>query len=209
MIQRVDQPFRFVSGLSYFQNWQDNGFISSGASAAGCQYTQGATQLDQANLQLPVRSLDRAQILAFSVVGQLSLATTIGFAAITGTISGKLGRIIAGVGIRLQPTGGIPTGPWTSPMLPLPADADLFGDLWNPANNPLPPIWLENSNGPQATLQVSLSLTLPQPLPLIQGQPVVGMWATPSLIPGQSNGSLVVRPTMVRAAWSMIYDDGR
>jgi hypothetical protein len=101
-----------------------------------------------------------------------------------GSHFGKLGKLVGG--LLLNPASP-PQVPATSPMLPLPDDASLVFDLWNPDANPMPPS-ISNPVGSLpgfGGLPFSGVLSLPTPIEA-RGDDLptlaVGMWLQPMLL---------------------------
>lgn len=131
---------------------------------------------------------------------------------------GKFGKAVA----ALIPQGTSSTAisnsePWTYPMLPLPSDSTLTEDLWNPANDDLPPLsWFDtlqtesNQIPLDTTLPVSAVISPPVPIRIEYGvQPALGIWLTPSLFTNlAASESLPFGLTFINGSYTVNYDDG-
>lgn len=169
-------------------------------------YTTGITRLEPVNLFTGLAS-DKAAILGLTVGGGLVLRSG-------GTPSsrwGRFGRIIAGL-TTIGTQDNSPSAAILPQLQPLPPDLSLVGDLWNPANDPLPPIPTSTTNlVPGQTLRVGLALTLPQPIRIANNNLFVGIWMLPSII-GATSIALPVPSVSLflqQVTWSVTYDDGR
>lgn len=173
------------------------------ATTSQAQWTQGSTfvhRLDSNNIQPSTN--DRARLLGFAITGSLSI-TRLDFAT---PPFGKFGKILAGV-ITDEP---IINTPQVAPALALPPDLTAIFTIWDPANDPLPPTNQQALVDPTG-LQLQLSQTPPQPIPLPRGGTSlgVGIWMLPSLL-AASSVALVPEASLqlVRANWTITYDDG-
>ena len=153
------------------------------------------------------------QLISYSPEQKPWSLQSIGFQAgvsidLTAKPIGKLGKIVAG--LVLPPAQSIPSGQIISPVIPLP-NPTLTVDLWDPANDPLPPEYVITSAhtpSPQSQLQVSGILQLQQPVQIQRGEQIqVGLWILPSLLSFQVAGTQWTLQ-VVQAQWRLVYDDG-
>jgi hypothetical protein len=139
---------------------------------------------------------------------------------------GKLERIIAAIDPS-NPLGqsgfspGANNQPWSVAVELLPSDSTLQCELWNPAEDPLPPACPFYYGGPtgitpptpQQLLPISGLIMPPNPIELIPGQsPYLGIWMLPSLLGARSIGVNAVNNffglSMYYGSWTINYDDG-
>lgn len=202
MIRRKPYAFRTTNAAG--SNILD--FI---APAAG-GWSLGATLLDPIQLDIPAQK--SFSILGFSVMGQLSLLRS-------GNPSyGKLGKLLTAVvtDSSAHDTGNsaLSNSNVAVPVLPLPRDASVITSLWDPAVDPLPPLIAASVPAIPASVPVSATLNLPQPLELEVGnQLLIGLWLMPSLGPNQAGGPSIGQPNttivLSQAVATIIYDDNR
>lgn len=204
MIRRIDGTFRAesVHGINIYDP-----LLKTATAAGSSNWTNGCTVLDSVNITTGSPTNDRTAVLGFSVTAFLVLASAANVNAF-----GKFGRIIAGV------TTDIPATPFPSAaILPglslqsLPSDLSLVGDLWNPADDPLPPIVSTYPTpSPNSGLQATITQTLPSPIIIPRGGSnlCIGLWMLPSLIASDGAGSPKVTLVSQGAIWSVTYDDG-
>jgi hypothetical protein len=207
-VRRITQSFR--SGVSPPIN------LSSEAYLAGDGWGYGGAIIDTlAALQENV--LKGWSILGFSVAAKLRLVNGILVFPTVTQAYGKLGKIQAGLVIPLTAQTGTASAPYVSmastgvapSFAELPPDVSMVTDLWNPANDPLPP--QVPSSGTLAShpyLPVSCSLILPTPLNMTgyadaSTAGAIGMWASPSLL----MGSLLANLYVSEAHYSLYYSD--
>lgn len=189
MIRRAQGAFRKTTIFSG-QNLMDT------ASSATPVWTPGATIIDTAQVQPPTGAVWELQ--AFSVSGGLS------FTQLAARCYGRWGKIIAGI-IRPGAPTGVPNDPYVTPMLPLPIDTSMFADLWDPDNDPTPP--LSNQGG--LTLPVYAALQLPIPMAVTLGDQVaIGVWMLPSLVGDNSGTSTPFQLALWNALYTLTFDDG-
>lgn len=167
-------------------------------------WTPGATLIDQ--LQIIPPFTQKWTLLSAAITAEMCFMEAVGSAWF-----GKFGAVRAGIASplsqTLQQSDPSTTNPWTAPALPLPQDQSGIGTLWDPANDPLPPVTLP-PNTPTRGLPVSLSIVLPTPIVVDQAEPLgVGIWMAPSLLgtsAGSGSGVLIV----FNGSYSITYDDG-
>lgn len=156
-------------------------------------------------------------LISLSVTAYLAFMLTPGGASIP---YGRFGKIVAGTDPgSVTPFGGFVFGnsqqPWSVVMEPLPPDASLISDLWNPASNEMPPPFTPTGNVPDALnydqlLPVSATIAPPVPIALPgTNAPYVGIWMLPSIygapigLQGGNAGLALFFGTSV-----LTYDDG-
>jgi hypothetical protein len=199
----------------YFQTFQGSSanislddLATSGATGGAAwtsQRTPGATIIDTNSVITPTQQ-QRWTLTNVSFTGYLGFLN--GFSP----AYGKLGKIVAGLLLENAQRYQNPT-PWITPMLPLPPDSSLTADLWNPENDPMPPVMGEPIPSQQPPLSSLLSVTTviapPFPIPFTPGGNLgVGMWMLPSLIGFSVAASYVAGLIMFGANYVINYDDG-
>jgi len=168
---------------------------------AGAGRDLGATIVDQVQLVPPMMQTWR--LLQISIVATLIMVSDnwIG-------LCGKLPRIYGGLaqGIAQSWEGA---SPMVVPMQALPSDQGGIGLLWDPANDPLPPLGTFTTRFAIIGLPVELNVSLPQPVSIMQGELVgVGIWLEGALLATPTsftNAGLVV----MNANYCVTYDDGQ
>lgn len=213
MIRRTSGAFRGLgTNVSTKVNFLDlayNGPVVRSYS----QYTAGTTILDRLSPVFPP-TVEKCDLLSFSVNAKLNLFVSEISQQAVDSPYGRFGKIIAGLTQVGAPTSGIYLGnnvPWTQKLQQLPDDLTLVNELWNPANDPLPP-QIVGFSGPDYAqgLQLSLTHTLPNPIPLFQGTEIlIGIWVLPSLQRcAQLAGDIPLTYIFGwSATYSLIYDD--
>jgi len=103
-------------------------------------------------------------------------------------------------------------------MAYLPTDSTLITDLWNPANDPLPPAApfffgqsgvSQSTPTPNSLLPITATIIPPNPVDLIPGiEPYIGIWMTPSLIGDASGNGGYGGLTVFYGKYVINYDDG-
>lgn len=144
------------------------------------------------------RSIDRPLTLL-----SLGASGWFGFQSNSGSLFGKLGRVLAGIILPTDPLNGLTT--YIQPMVQ-PSNPTLTFPIWDPSVDDLPPNGIGDTHTQGAYF--SGSLQLPQPVTLNPGESVtVGMWQFPSLVGSNTAGaqfqSLIVGPSC-----TITYDDG-
>lgn len=217
MIRRIAGTFRTINKRV---NLRDN-LMADTAVANQAQYTKGSTQLDTLAPLFPPSAED-CEAITFSVSARVCLEIDGSIVINNSPLFGRLGKIVTGLTMTGNATG-TPLNPGSiDGVRQLPNDLSLVGDLWNPANDPLPPSY-ERGQGGQAPdntvggfvppgLQIGLTQTLPERVPMFQGSnALMGIWLLPSLIvaaptaPPQPPGANLV---VLDATYSVTYDDG-
>lgn len=216
MIRYTKQAFRTNTTLGSSANITD--FAVTPGPNNQSVWSLGATLLDVVTLTggSPTK-LCRVQSLSMQCY--LTLTDNSGAAPARSAYFGKLGKLLGGMFVAdaAISTSGGPT-PWAHTMLSLPADPTLVTEIWNPANDPLPPLRNVNDGGftagltpnPNQTLPVSGIVSPPIPVDVPIGQEVaVGLWMTPSLIgcTGTSAGGNL-ELTAFSSTFTIAYDDG-
>ena len=168
-------------------------------------WTPGVTIAQQVTPQPQINS--NWNIISLTLAGYLAIAQLNVLGGNPPTF-GKLGRISGAItlDVPLQP-GNFTSDP---PLQPNPPDLSLAGDLWNPANDPLPPIWDSSGNvpNPLTWLPVSTVISPPVPLEIVPGKIIwIGIWMNPSLL-GLNGVGLTTVLTLANANYSLVYDDG-
>ena len=204
-LQRTTKAFRDPGLILPGNNLQD--FTSSGGGFSSA-WTPGGTIIDPVSLMGAATA--QKSFISASIRGSLILAQSPpGF--------GKFGRVIGGVltgsgDPSLGGSGGVAGAPWVNPILPLPGDASLVADLWNPANDPLPPVANGSFVGPlpasQTVLPINCVINPPVPVQLDEASMAIGMWATPSLIGNNTAGTFNWHLYIFNAIWTVVYNDG-
>lgn len=145
----------------------------SASIAPAVERTTGAHQVDQLTLAAP--STYNTQIIAISFTALLGMSGVF-------PLFGALGKIVCGLDPEGQPDvfGSSSPIPSVGNGCKLPADASLLTDLWNPENDPLPPI--TGSGAP--LLPVAGTLNPSQPVPITQDnvQLCAGVYMLPSVL---------------------------
>ena len=199
MIHRVQNAFRSVV-LAPGINVTITDQAIPAAAAQTPVRTLGATLIDSVPLDDPVGQT--ANVLGFSVNGLLVTQETG-----NSPYYGQWGTVLAAIGTNFQVTqaGNLP---FSQTVLPVPIDLSLSDDLWNPANNDMPPDI--SSSGP---LSVRLDKELPFPLLFQAGMQLqIGLWMLPSLSISNANAPGAT-PTkylvLLNANYTLIYDDNQ
>jgi hypothetical protein len=216
VIRTLSQTFRATTIPGSFPpagvNLYDDLTIVSGTS-----WSLGATIIEQLSFN-PLPS-EKWVVIAYSVSGSMYLcespASSVSPAAYQAY--GKFGTIKSALLFGNDTVGqtGTGTDPTHHPQLPLPSDLSTLMDIWNPAEDSLPPQLPYNVSPPLAgsvgnsavPLVVGNTLVLPTPKPLQQGIPVgIGVWMAPSLLSGSNNNFPALY--LFNAKYSVVYDDG-
>lgn len=181
MIRRAIGSFRAGSGGvdAPVYTMFDNQTLST---SSWCLWTEGATQIDQITDISPTPR-QQWKILAFSITAMLQIYGN-------SSAWGKLGKIIAGIPTPAEQTPFIPLlGYFSTSLLPLPSDMSQVVDLWNPANDSLPPSAVTPQIPGEAGLPISATLILPQPILVTSSDSIlIGIWMLPSLLSASSAG---------------------
>lgn len=170
--------------------------------------TAGAQTIQTAALGGPTQN-QHWTIQAVSITGLLAFSASNGLIA-----SGKFGRIRAG--LIIDDNSNFTTSPSgvVSNLTQLPANDVLLGDLWNSANDDMPPefpfaVGLGNSLNVNNALAVSFDLIPSIPLTLTpEQQPAIGVWMLPSTYTWAGGGPGFIALALQNLQYVINYDDG-
>jgi hypothetical protein len=150
----------------------------------------GAQQLDQIQLVPPATTT--WTLLGITVTADIAFSNA-------QPVYGKFGKVLAGLVL------GQAQGPQQAALqMPLPSNQGGLGALWDPAVDPLPPS-NPSTGGILPALPVTMQITLPQPIPIYQGELIcAGLFMLPSLLGSANLAGLIV----CDAGYTVTYDDG-
>lgn len=188
------------------------------ADLVGATNTPWAGWSQGASLTLPLQDggpsvSQKWSLLSVSVQGYLVLAQP------GVPLGGKFGKIIASLVMESPPpytgAGGIPV-PYVKPVQQIPNDSSLTVDLWDPANDALPPTLIGssptlsgNNSGIGGSLAISNSISPPVPLELNPGEPPsLQISMLPSILAAQQQVGFVFGLAMYYGTYTINYDDG-
>lgn len=214
-VKRFNQTFQTDSSNARMcadtPNW--------GTGSAVVNRSQGATAVIGGGTlpQTPRRdalSSPPYKLISMSVTAYLGLAAN----ATSGNIPyGLFGRIVAGTDPNaVTPFGGFVFGansqPWSVIMEPFPPDPSLVSEMWNPANDPMPPAIAPYSAVPGFDSLLPITAVISPPVPITlpgTNAPYVGIWMTPSLYGAPVGLAGGVAGMMLFYGNSVLtYDDG-
>lgn len=195
---------------------QTNGIFSGGGGPNGnwiFDYIPGTPAANQSSYSAGATMFAPISNIATTGTAKpklLSVSATANLTFIMSTaLFGKLGKVRMGLVLDVPPPGT-----WGNPrvMAPFPDDPSLMTDMWNPANDPMPPITPNAviTSQPQ-TFFISGEILPPVPLDIPTEQDIsVGIWITPSLLAPRAALPLntVIGLLVGNATWSVNYDDG-
>lgn len=216
-LRTVSQAFRTLQNpANPNQNQAENIYDILNINGAG--KSPGSTILDTAILGGPTES-ENWTLISVAIQGVLYRG---GFDTANNTsngVNGLLGVIQGGItldGTQSQSNGSFAGNPSSSGLLQLPPDVTLLEDMWNPAQDPLPP----SLNIPALTvppaynagLPISCSIIPTTPIEIPSGvSPLVGMWMYPSTYssgPVTGGGFAAAFLSIYYGRFTINYDDG-
>lgn len=172
--------------------------------------TLGATQIETPQIQPPLGAVWK--VISYSIRVSLVVVTDILTGFILGSMYGEFGPLDAFLLIDgAVQTFGANQNPFVNPMMPFPQDTTNRVRIWDPSNDPLPPLAGNTAlpGGITQTTDFSQELQLPVPVPIHNGEQVgLGLWMSPSLIGSSANSQPFVGLTVANASYSIVYDDG-
>jgi len=203
MRRSVVTPFFPEMGYSMFDEWFGGynaqwtlGKTATRDAVLGGPYIEQHWQLISVSVQMYLRWIHDSSVAPYAMFG-------------------KLGRILTGLSVD-QVMSTQADDQYLTTVAELPTDTSLVTDLWNPVNDPMPPIGYSGGGGvslqtPYNALAMTAQISPPNPIDLFEGvNPVVGIWMMPSLLGVNPAAPLAngVGLDVAAAKFTINYEDG-
>lgn len=216
MIRRIDAAFRTDQNGRI--NARDSTTLDTSVVGSQSYYSTGRTQLDQLPAFFPP-SAEKVSILSFTVATRLAVEISDEVVNTPLPVYGKLGKVFTGIttlGDQTTSAGGFQ--PSITKVLPLPPDLTLLTTLYDPDNDPTPPVYQRGATDSPASipagfsplgLQLVQTVTLSAPVPIPRGTVTyIGLWLNRALVRAAPSGNVAVALVVMDSTYSIVYDDG-